>query len=205
MDVAVELDPDNLRPSLVYQHLIRVIVPRPIAWVSTVSSSGVTNIAPFSFFSGVGSRPPSVVFCPANRRDGSPKDTLFNIRSVGQFVINIVTPELASVMNQSSTDLPSEESEFEAFQIPVAPSHRVQPPRVPDSPVQLECELIQSVCLDDGPGGANLVIGRVVWMHLHDSILSSDGFADPSLLDAVGRLGGETFCRTRDVFDIPRP
>ena len=96
-----------------YQHLLHIIVPRPIAWVSTVSLSGVTNLAPFSFFTGVGAKPPSVVFCPSNRRDGTPKDSLKNILDTGEFVINVVPFRLAEAMNLSSAELPPDESEFE--------------------------------------------------------------------------------------------
>lgn len=201
----MDLDPENVRPSLVYQHLIRLIVPRPIAWVSTVSREGIANVAPFSFFAGVGSRPPSLVFCPANRRDGRPKDTLKNIQDTGEFVVNVATARLAEAMNLSSSDLPPEESEFEQFGIRTAPSQRVRPERVAESPVQFECHLLRVINLDEGPGGANLVIGRIVWMHVDDRVLDDDGFADPLQLDAIGRMGGTAYCRTQDVFEIPRP
>lgn len=201
----MELDAGALRPSLMYQHLIRLIVPRPIAWVSTVSLDGVANIAPFSFFSGVGSRPPSVVFCPANKRDGTPKDTLRNIRETGEFVINVVTAETAAVMNLTSAELPPDESEFHRFEVGTVPSTTVRPPRVAASPVQLECTLMQAICLDEGPGGANLVIGRITWMHLDDGVLDESGLVDPIRLNAVGRMGGTGYCRTQDTFDLPRP
>jgi flavin reductase (DIM6/NTAB) family NADH-FMN oxidoreductase RutF len=106
----MEINLSTARASSIYQHLIRVIAPRPIAWVSTVSATGVTNLAPFSFFTGVGSRPPSVLFCPANRRDGGQKDTLKNILATREFVINVVPYRLAEVMNLSSAELPSDES-----------------------------------------------------------------------------------------------
>lgn len=201
MDVAV----DSLRANVVYQHLLRVIVPRPIAWVSTISADGVSNLAPFSFFTGVGSRPPSLLFCPANRRDGSPKDTLRNIREVGEFVVNVVAEPLAEVMNQTSAELPEGESEFEAFGIPAVPAVQVRPPRVAAAPVSLECRLLQVLSLQSGPGAANIVIGQIVHLHVADTVLGGDGFADPQRLQAVGRLGGATYCRTRDCFDMPRP
>ena len=102
----MKFDPEHIPVATLYQHLIRIIAPRPIAWVSTVSLSGVANLAPFSFFTGVGARPPSVVFCPSNRRDGTPKDTLKNILDNGEFVINAVPFRFAKSMNLSSTDLP---------------------------------------------------------------------------------------------------
>lgn len=201
----MEVPVDGLRASVVYQHLIRIIVPRPIAWVSTVSASGTTNLAPFSFFTGVGSRPPCLLFCPANRRDGSPKDTLRNIREVGDFVVNIVSESLAESMNATSAELPEDESEFDVFGIAAAASVVVRPPRVEDAPVSLECQVMQVLALDDGPGAANIVIGRIVHMHIADRVLDPAGFVDPGLLDAVGRLGGSAYCRTRDAFEMPRP
>ena len=201
----MEVPVDGLRASVVYQHLIRIIVPRPIAWVSTVSASGTTNLAPFSFFTGVGSRPPSLLFCPANRRDGSPKDTLRNIGEVGDFVVNIVSESLAESMNATSAELPEDESEFDVFGIAAAASVVVRPPRVAEAPVSLECQVMQVLALDDGPGAANIVIGRIVHMHIADRVLDPAGFVAPGLLDAVGRLGGSAYCRTRDAFEMPRP
>jgi flavin reductase (DIM6/NTAB) family NADH-FMN oxidoreductase RutF len=201
----MNLDPDNVSASTMYQHLIRIIAPRPIAWVSTVSSSGTANLAPFSFFTGAGSRPPSVVFCPANRRDGTPKDSLRNILDTKQFVINVVPYHLADAMNLSSAELPSGESEFEFTGILTAPSRIVTPPRVAASPVSLECTLIQHLALASGPGAANIVVGRIVHLHLDDRILDDAGWADAGLLDLVGRLGGSSYCRTTERFDLQRP
>ena len=166
-----------------YQHLLHIIVPRPIAWVSTVSLSGVTNLAPFSFFTGVGAKPPSVVFCPSNRRDGTPKDSLKNILDTGEFVINVVPFRLAEAV----------------------PSSIVKPPRVQASPVSLECTLMHHLALAPGPGGANIVVGKIVHLHLDDAVLDHAGWADPGLLDLIGRLGGASYCRTTDRFDLFRP
>ena len=201
----MEINLSTARASSIYQHLIRVIAPRPIAWVSTVSASGVTNLAPFSFFTGVGSRPPSVLFCPANRRDGGPKDTLKNILETQEFVINVVPYRLAEAMNLSSAELPSEESEFQLTGLQISVSAVVKAPGVSSSPVRMECRLLQHLALDDGPGGANIVLGEIVHMHIDDSVLDSTGYADPLLLDLVGRMGGAAYCRTTDQFELPRP
>ena len=201
----MELDPLHIPPSALYQHLIRVIAPRPIAWVSTVSLSGVTNLAPFSFFTGAGSRPPSLVFCPSNRRDGSPKDTLKNILDTGEFVVNAVPFRMAAEMNLSSAELPPDESEFELTGVATTESKLVKPPRVQASPVSLECRLLHHLALESGPGGANLVVGRILHIYMDDGILDADGFADAGLLDLIGRLGGASYCRTTDRFNIPRP
>lgn len=201
----MEINLSTARASAIYQHLIRVIAPRPIAWVSTVSATGVRNLAPFSFFTGVGSRPPSVLFCPANRRDGGPKDTLKNILATQEFVINVVPYRLAEAMNLSSAELPSEESEFELTGLQISESAVVKAPGVSSSPVRMECRLLQHLALDDGPGGANIVLGEIVHMHLDDSVLDSTGYADPVLLDLIGRLGGAAYCRTTEQFELPRP
>ena len=201
----MDLDPEQIPVSALYQHLIRIIAPRPIAWVSTVSLSGTENLAPFSFFTGVGAKPPSVVFCPSNRRDGTAKDTLKNILDSGEFVINAVPFRLAQAMSLSSAELPPEDSEFDLTGIETAPSRIIKPPRVLESPVSLECTLMHHLPLATGPGGANIVVGRIVQIHLDDAALDHDGWADPALLDLVGRLGGSSYCRTTERFEIPRP
>ena len=201
----MNIDPAQISASALYQHLIRIIAPRPIAWVSTVSLSGVTNLAPFSFFTGVGAKPPSLVFCPSNRRDGTPKDSLQNILDTGEFVINVVPFRLAEAMNLSSAELPPDESEFELTGIETAASNIVKPPRVQASPVSLEFMLLHHLALAPGPGGANMVVGKIVHLHLNDAVLDEAGWADPGLLDLIGRLGGATYCRTTDRFDLPRP
>ena len=201
----MELNASTARASAIYQHLIHVIAPRPIAWVSTISSAGKSNLAPFSFFTGVGSRPPSVLFCPANRRDGGFKDTLRNIVDTREFVINVVPFRLAEAMNLSSAEVPPEESEFDLTGLATAASVVVKPLGVADSPVRMECELMQHLSLDDGPGGANIVIGRIVHMHLDDAVLDPTGYADSVLMDLIGRLGGAFYCRTTERFDLRRP
>lgn len=201
----MHLDPAQIPTSAMYQHLLHIIVPRPIAWVSTVSLSGVTNLAPFSFFTGVGAKPPSVVFCPSNRRDGTPKDSLRNILDTGEFVINVVPFRLAEAMNLSSAELPPDESEFELTGLETVPSSIVKPPRVQASPVNLECTLMHHLALAPGPGGANIVVGKIVHLHLDDAVLDHAGWADPGLLDLIGRLGGASYCRTTDRFDLLRP
>jgi len=138
----MDFDPADVRASVFYQQMIHCIVPRPIAWVSTVSETGVTNVAPFSYFTGVGSRPPSLLFCPANNRDGKPKDTLRNILDTGEFVVNIVPFAAAKAMNDSAAALPPEESEFDVGGLTPLSSVKISAPRVSESPVQFECRKI---------------------------------------------------------------
>ena len=167
----MKFDPSEIRPSLFYQRMIHCIVPRPIAWVSTISSDGISNVAPFSYFTGVGSRPPTLLFCPANNRQGEPKDTLRNIQETGDFVVNIVPFAVAEQMNASAADLPAEESEFEACGVTEAVSAKVKSPRVAESPVQFECTTREILNIGEGPGGANIVIGNVVQMHIDDRVI----------------------------------
>ncbi len=199
------LDFSTLRPRDAYGWMISTILPRPIAWVSTISAEGKTNLAPFSFFQGVTANPPTLMFVPVNKRDGSKKDTVQNIEAVPEFVINLVSFELAEQMNASAALLPYGESEFERFGIAAAPSDRIRPPRVAAAPVAFECALERIVLIGEGPLAANVVFGRILVAHVKDAVLGADGRPDAGKLDLIGRLGGESFTRTRDRFDLERP
>lgn len=199
------IDPAELHVREMYQHLIRAITPRPIAWVSTVSENGILNLAPYSFFNGITANPASVVFSPVNRRDGTKKDTVLNIEANGQFVVNIVNRQMAEAMNQTSAEYPSDIDEFEAVGLATEPSQRIKPPRVQGAPIQMECELIQIVPVGEGPLASNLVIGKILLMHVDDQVVDPEGQIDPEKVDSVGRMGGATYSMTRDRFDLPRP
>lgn len=201
----MKLDPAALAARDMYRVMIGLITPRPIAWVSTISPAGVTNLAPFSFFNGVAASPPTLVFSPVNRRDGSKKDTVVNIEASGEFVVNVVSYAARELMNATSEDLPYEESEFERCGVTPLPSERVRPPRVAESPVQLECALHQIVRVGEGPLAANLIIGRILLMHLADGLIDDKGRIDPRALDTIGRMGGSGYTRTTDLFSMPRP
>jgi flavin reductase (DIM6/NTAB) family NADH-FMN oxidoreductase RutF len=202
---AMKLDPAALAARDMYRLMIGFITPRPIAWVSTISPAGVTNLAPFSFFNGVAASPPTIVFSPVNRRDGSKKDTVLNIEASGEFVVNVVPHAARELMNCSSEELPYEVSEFEHCGVTPIPSERVRPPRVAESPVQLECTLHQLVRVGEGPLAANLIIGRIVLVHLADGLTDDKGRIDPRALDTIGRMGGSGYVRTTDLFFMPRP
>lgn len=201
----MEIDPEKIAPRDIYRWMISSILPRPIAWVSSLSPQGVANLAPFSFFNGVGANPPTVMFCPANKRDGSKKDTLLNIEATKEFTISVVPFALAGVMNDTSAEYAHEESEFDQLQIERTPAHKVKAPRVKAAPIHIECALHQIVNVGDGPLGANLVIGRIVWMDVNESVLNEKQEIDPRKLDAIGRMGGMGYARTTDLFDIARP
>lgn len=182
-----------------------MIAPRPIAWVSTMSGEGVVNLAPFSFFNGITSRPPTIMFVPVTKFDGTPKDTLRNIEETEEFVINLVSADLAEAMNATAAALPYGESEFARFGIESVASERVAPPRVATARVALECKLHQIVRMGDEPGVANVVFGRILTAHVSDTVLGIDGRIDPRRLDLIGRMGGDDYCTTRDQFTVERP
>ena len=204
------LDPDQLSTTDRYKLLIGAIVPRPIAWVSTISPDGKLNLAPFSFFNGIGSNPMTLLFCPVNNDDGTEKDTLRNAKTkseggVGQFVVNVATEAMARQVSATSEPLDYGSSEFELAGLTPTPSTRVQPPRVEESPISFECETLQIVRTNPGaPGGGNIVIGRVLLVHAKDGLIDARHRVDPEALRAIGRMGGPTYCTTRDRFNLPR-
>jgi len=199
------LDFSALRTRDAYAWMISTILPRPIAWVSTVSADGISNLAPFSFFSGVTANPPTLMFVPVNTRDGSKKDTVRNIEQVPEFVVNLVPFALAEQMNQTAAMLPYGENEFERYGIAPAASTRVRPPRVAAAPVAFECTLDRIVQVGEGPLAANVVFGRIVLAHVSDAVLDAEGAPDPTKLDLIGRLGGDGYTRTTSRFEMVRP
>jgi len=201
----MRLDFDTLAPRDAYSWITATVVPRPIAWVSTISPGGKTNLAPFSFFQGITGNPPTLMFSPVNDRHGNPKDTYRNVEATGEFVVNLVPFDLRGPMNQSAATLPYEESEFERFDIATAPSERVKPPRVAAAPVAFECRLHSIVNIGEGPIAARVVFGRILLLHVADEVLGADGKPDPGKLDLIARLGGEGYARTTDRFNLTRP
>jgi flavin reductase (DIM6/NTAB) family NADH-FMN oxidoreductase RutF len=189
----------------VYQALVDVVTPRPIAWVTTLDAQGRVNLAPFSFFNAFGANPPVVVFSPTLRRDGSKKDTLLNLEAVPEFVLNAAVEALAEPMNATSKELPSGQSEADYAGLTLQPSIKVRPPRVVESPVHLECKVRQIMYIGNGPIAANLVIGEVLLMHIDDSVLDESGHVDPRKLRTIARLGGSYYCRSTDLFEMERP
>jgi flavin reductase (DIM6/NTAB) family NADH-FMN oxidoreductase RutF len=145
------------------------------------------------------------MFCPANKADGSKKDTLRNIEETGQFAVNIVSLPLLEAMNQSSAEYSAAESEFTAIGIDASNCDRIAVKRVTAARAVFECELHTLLGLGTGPGGANMVIGRIVAIHLDDAMLDSDGWPEHSQLAAVGRLGGTSYATTQDRMELARP
>ncbi|NUQ53023.1 MAG: flavin reductase family protein [Phycisphaerales bacterium] len=205
----MELDPAALSIPDRYKLLIGAIVPRPIALVSTIDGQGRTNLAPFSFFAGVGSNPLTLLFCPANNPDGSEKDSLANAKptsegGTGEFVVNVVSDAFARNAVAASEPLPRGSSEFDAVGLTTSPSHVVRAPRVAESLVAFECRTMQVIRTNPGaPSGGNVVLGQIVHVYAADAVINSRLHVDPAALDAVGRMGGTGYCHTRDRFDIP--
>jgi flavin reductase (DIM6/NTAB) family NADH-FMN oxidoreductase RutF len=199
------IDPAQLAYSDIYKLMIGMIVPRPIAFVSTVDTNGNRNLAPFSYFTACGSNPPVVCFSTSVRSGPLPhKDTLRNVEASGEFVVNIVSEEFAAQMNATSAEVPPDVDEFALSGLTPLASDLVKPPRVAESKAQMECRLLQIVRVSDKPGGGVLVLGEVLRFHVLESLL--DGYKiDPDKLNAIGRMGGPTYVRTHDRFDMQRP
>jgi len=200
------VDARTARHQDLYKLLIGSIVPRPIALVSTVSVEGIRNLAPFSFFTGISSKPTLICFCPGPRPAGGPrKDTLRNISMTREFVVNIVSEDIAQAMNVTAGEYPPEADEFEIAGLTPVASDVVKPPRVTESHVSMECRLYLSIEFSEEPGGGNLIIGEVLRFHVDDRIVENYKI-DPDKLRAIGRMGGPTgYTRTRDRFDMIRP
>jgi len=201
---AMIVDPATQPPQNTYKLLIGSIVPRPIAFVSTISPSGVYNLAPFSFFNAVCANPPTVLFCPNNRNPT--KDTLRNVKATGEFVVNIVSEDIAGKMNVTSGDYPPDVDEFQVSGLTAVASDLVKPPRVRESRVSMECKATQIIPIgaEGQAWGGNVVLGEVLRFHVDDAIVH-DFRIDPDKLLAVGRMGGNEYCRIRDRFELIRP
>lgn len=201
----MQINPNELPMRDVYKLLTGSIVPRPIAWVSSVNSDGQPNLAPFSFFTAVCSDPPTVLFCPGIRStDGSQKDTFNNVQATGEYIINIVNEDTAEAMNITATELPAHVNEFERAGLTPEAGVKVNVPRVKESPISFECQLQQVVTINDGVGGGHIVIGTVVWMHYADGIWQENNYINTAALQPVGRLAGPNYSRTRDLFSLHR-
>jgi flavin reductase (DIM6/NTAB) family NADH-FMN oxidoreductase RutF len=198
----MELDPQTLKAESTYKLLIGCVVPRPIAWVSTVGANGVNNLAPFSFFMGVcGGRRPSRSRHP---RSKDHKDTVRNAEHTGDFVVNIVDDDRAEQMNLSSGEYPPEVDEFALTGLTAAPGVRVRSPRVLQAPVSLECRVAQVIPVGRGPH--SLVLGEIVYFHVRDDVYdAATGRIDVARLKPVGRLAGHQYSYIHDIFEMKRP
>jgi flavin reductase (DIM6/NTAB) family NADH-FMN oxidoreductase RutF len=198
----MKVDPVSLSEDAAYYWQIATILPRPIAWVSTLNEDGGANLAPFSFFTGVSSDPPTCLICVSRNSRGEKKDTWRNIESAKDFVIHVVTDALAEKMNLTSRSFPYGVDEFVEAGLTKLASDRVAPPRIAEAPVALECRLERIV--EVGRSGTAIIVGEILLWHLADDLVVNGRLA-PAKLDAVGRMSGSTYARTRDLFDMVRP
>ena len=188
--------------------LLGGIAPRPIAFVSTVNAQGQVNLAPFSYFNVFSANPPLVIFSPARRgRDATTKHTWDNVQEVGEVVVNLVDHALVHACSLASTDYPEGVDEFVKTGLTAVPSEEVKPPRVGESPVQLECKVIKLESLGDHGGAGQLVFAEIVRMHFRSDVLNEDGVPDAAKLDLVGRCGGAHYVRASGeaLFTVPKP
>src|SRR3954470_14090328 len=201
----VYLDTREISARDTYRLLIGSVVPRPIGWVTTVSVDDVGNLAPFSFYMAATGNPPTVVLS-TSMRDGEPKDTLRNVKEIPEFVLNVVSEDVAEAMNATSEEFPADIDELLAAGLTAVPSSRVRPMRVAEAPINMECRLVQLVPVGDPTTGSTLIIGEVLAWHVRDDIFDADRMRiRQDLLRAIGRMAGDGYCRTRDQFEMIRP
>lgn len=200
----MQFNPNELEHTAVYKLLTGSVIPRPIGWISTVDSNGINNLAPFSYFNAVGEDPPHVMFS-TTRGNNTNKDTLNNVLANGQFVVNMVTEELAEKMNTTAQTVPSDVDEFQLAAVTPIPSTLIKPMRVKESLVTFECEMVHHYFLENHKnGGACIVIGRIVMMHFDDSILLDNYKINLETYKPIARLAGSNYAKLGELFSIKR-
>lgn len=188
----------------IYKLMSGCIIPRPIAWVSTQDANGCNNLAPFSYYTGIASHPPTLCISVAHhsKRETGHKDTLQNILETREFVVNVVTEATAHAMQTTADDHPADIDEFDIAKVAASPSITVRPPRVAESPACFECKLYDTVQIGEGAGSSVLVIGEVTHIFVRDDVRNERGHIDPIALQPLGRSAGYSYCTVRDVFDM---
>lgn len=202
------IDPKKIKTGEFHSYMLSSIAPRPIAFASTVDKDGQPNLSPYSFFNAFGSRPPILVFSPARRvRDNSIKHTLENIYETMEVVINVVNYSMVQQMSLSSSEYPKGVNEFIKSGFTPIPSEKVKPFRVKESPVQLECKVLQIIETGQEGGAANLIICEILLMHINESVLNESNKIDPDKIDLVARMGGDWYCRASGaaLFEVAKP
>ncbi len=202
------IDPKAISQGALHNYLLTAVAPRPICFASTIDTAGNVNLSPFSFFNVFSSNPPIMIFSPARRgRDNTTKHTYENILEVKECVINIVNYPIVEQMSLSSTEYDKGVNEFVKAGLTQVPSEVVGPPRVGEAPVAFECKVDQVISLGDGPGAGNLILARVVLMHIRNEYLNEDKKLDTAKLDLVARMGGSHYSRVipESLFEIPKP
>jgi flavin reductase (DIM6/NTAB) family NADH-FMN oxidoreductase RutF len=204
----VIVNPREIKTNVLHSYMLAAIAPRPIAFASTVDKDGKRNLSPFSFFNAFGSNPPVVIFSPARRvRDNSIKHTLENIYETKEVVINVVTYAMVRQASLASTEYPKGVDEFIKAGFTAVASHLVKPFRVAESPVQMECKVLEVKETGDQGGAANLIICEILLMHIDAGILTEDKKIDVNKIDLVARMGGDLYCRASGdaIFTVAKP
>jgi flavin reductase (DIM6/NTAB) family NADH-FMN oxidoreductase RutF len=204
----LHFNPHEKSTAEIHRYLLGGVAPRPIALVSTISDSGVVNLSPFSFFNAFGANPPTVAFSPSLRvRDGSRKDTCHNLIATHECVIQAVPFDIVEQVSLASTEYDTDIDEFVKSGLTPIRSDLVRPPRVAESPFQMECQLSQMVPLGDGPGAGNLAICEVVRFHIDEDIIGPAGTIEPDLIDLVGRNSADYYTRAsgQAIFEVRKP
>jgi flavin reductase (DIM6/NTAB) family NADH-FMN oxidoreductase RutF len=200
----MQLDPSEMDQKSIYKLLTGTIIPRPIGWISSISEEGITNLAPFSFFNAVGDDPPHVMFS-AGRGLTSNQDTLNNVLKTKQFVVNMVTKELVEQMNMTAQGIPTHESEFDFANLTPIPSLKIKPPRVKESPITLECELVHHYTLENHKfGGSTILIGRIVLFHIDENLVLDNYKIDQEKYKPISRLAGANYSKIGEIFSVKR-
>lgn len=201
----MQLDFSQLNAAESYRWLSSTVTPRPIAWVSTVSAAGVSNLAPFSFFQVICDDPPTLMVNVGLRSPGQLKDTLSNARATGELVIHLVSRDQAELMNETAATLAHGQSEIDANRIATVPSVRVKPPRVAAAAVSFECTVAEIKPYPAENPRQFLIFARVLLAHIDDAVMADDRHVDPAKLDLISRLSGSLYATTRDRFALKRP
>ncbi len=208
MSDIISLKPEDLSVPQLHGYLLASVAPRPIAFASTINSEGQVNLSPFSFFNVFSANPPIMIFSPARRgRDNTVKHTYLNVKEVAEVVINVVSHSMVEQMSLSSTEYDSGVDEFVKSGLTAVASNQVKPPRVSEAPVAFECSVEQVLALGQEGGAGNLVICKVLEMHLKKEFLQENGSLDTTRLDLVARMGGNWYCRASGsaLFEVPKP
>ena len=199
----MQFDPQIVAPQSIYKLLIGCVVPRPIAWVSSLSEDAMPNLAPFSFFMAVCNNPPTLAFS-SGRREDKKKDTVRNIEYTQDFVVNLVDDALAEQMNLTAGEYPPAVDEFALTGLTAAPGIKVKAPRVAEAPISMECRVVQILPVGHGPH--SLVLGEIVYFHIRDDLYDPNtGRIDMHRLHPVGRLAGNLYTHVHDIFEMKRP
>jgi len=200
----MEFNPDTLEASAIYKLLTGSVIPRPIGWISTIDEIGINNLAPFSYFNIIGDDPPHVMFSTV-RGNNTNKDTLNNVLTNKQFVVNMVTEDLVEQMNATSQTVPAEIDEFKLAGVTPIASTKIQPNRVKESPITFECEMVHHYFIENHKqGGACIVVGRIVIMHIDESVLLDNYKINMETYKPVSRLAGASYSKLGEIFSIKR-